>query len=696
MSRIAMGTRIPTFFTSQRSLSFINRSNAGMLDVQRQLASGLRVASFSDDAAAASIISILDEKLERSKQIQRNLDHAGSSLDTLDSALAEAFTLATDARDLASDQVNSIYGETERKQQGAIVESMIQSLFRLANTQSPAGSIFGGSTPGKNAVDPLFGGYRFVAAGPGLITDIGLNGSVPITLGVGAGAGGGGNAIGSTASRIRGTVDLNPALTPDTRLADVAGARGLSVATHPGAAIEFAVNSGNRVRVDMSGADTIGDVTDRLTAALRAFEAETGQTVLGGLGIDGERLTISTAAGKSIRFFDVGTGATGQDLGLVNPSTLPPIVFDASNTQGHELAPRLTWKTPVAELEGLTGALGQIKLSNIGQSRVIDLSQAQTLEDIKNAIEGVGLGVRVEINATGDGIDVLNETAAGVKQALSISEVAVGTSDTATRLGIRSLGAQTRISEFNEGKGVSIAHGNVDPTTGLPNPNLDIDFTITLGNGGGSGATKFDVNLRPQDMATVQTVVDRINDQAAAAGINVPTDFQAGVSAIDNGLILRQNAAFAQKISVEAQNNSLAAEQLGFLKGTYDSATGTLLGEDRATVRVDNMFTALIDLRDALLTNNVAGITLAGERLEGSIDGLTEIRGLVGGFAKRVENAYEREKDVELLDQTTKSGLQDLDFAEAATRLAMLQTQLEATLRSTAILNSTTLLDYLA
>lgn len=693
MSRIAMGTRIPTFFTSQRSLSFINRSNAGMLDVQRQLASGLRVASFSDDAAAASIISILDEKLERSKQVQRNLDHAGSSLDTLDSALGEAFTLATDARDLASDQVNSIYGETERKQQGAIVESMIQSLFRLANTQSPAGSIFGGSTPGKNAVDPLFGGYRFVASGPGLITDIGLNGSVPITLGVGAGAGGGGNAIGSTASRIRGTVNLNPALTPGTRLADVAGARGLSVATHPGAAIEFAVNSGNRVRVDMSGADTIGDVTDRLTAAFRAYEAETGQSVLGGLGIDGERLTISTAAGKSVRFFDVGTGATGQDLGLVNPSTLPPIVFDASNTQGHELAPRLTWKTPIAELEGLAGALGQIKLSNVGQSRVIDLSQAQTLEDIKNAIEGVGLGVRVEINAAGDGIDVLNETAAGVKQALSISEVAVGTGDTATRLGIRSLGAQTRISEFNDGKGVAIAHGNVDPTTGLPNPNLDIDFTITLGN---SGGTKFDVNLRPEDMATVQTVVDRINDQAGAAGISVPTDFQAGVSAIDNGLILRQNAGFAQKITVEAQNNSLAAEQLGFLKGTYDPTTRTLLGEDRATVRVDNMFTALIDLRDALLTNNVAGITLAGERLEGSIDGLTEIRGLVGGFAKRVENANEREKDVELLDQTTKSGLQDLDFAEAATRLAMLQTQLEATLRSTAILNSTTLLDYLA
>jgi flagellin-like hook-associated protein FlgL len=675
MSRITTGTR----------------SNTQLLQVQQQLASGLRVNRFSDDAAAASIISILDGRLDRSQQVQRNLDHAGASLDTLDSALGEAFTLATDARDMASDQVNSIYGANERKLQASVVESMIQTLFRLANTQSPAGSIFGGSTPGKNAVDPLFGGYRFAGSGPGLVTDIGLFGSVPITLGVGAGAGGGGNAIGSTSSRIRGTVDLDPTITTDTRLADTAGARGIGITTHDGAAIEFAVNTGNRVRVDLSGLDTVGDVIDRLTASFRAYETQTGQTILTGIGVSGERLTIDAAPGMDIRFFDAASGVIGQDLGLVSQSTVP-LVFNAGNNQGLELAPRLTWKTPVSELAGVTGPLGSIRLSNIGQTRVIDLSQAQTLEDIKNALEGAGVGVRVEINAAGNGIDVLNETAAGAKQALSISEVP-GSNQTATRLGIRSLGPQTLTTDLNDGRGVSIAHNNIDPLTSLPNPTLDIDLTITLGDLAG---TKFNVDLRPQDMATMQTVIDRINQQAVAAGLSVPGQVEAFLHPTENGLALRQATTFALPIKVEGQNNSQAAEQLGLLKGTYDPSTATLLGEDRATVRVDNLFTSLIDLRDSLLNNNVAGITLAGERLEGSISNLTEARGLVGGFARRVENANAREKDVELLDQSTKSDLQDLDFAEAATRLSMLQVQLQATMRTTAIVNSSTLLDFLA
>jgi flagellar hook-associated protein 3 FlgL len=693
MSRISASFgRVPTFFNSQRTLSSLNRTNAELFKVQQQLASGKRVNSFSDDAAAASIIALLDDRIERSGQRLRNLDHADSTLNILDSALSEASKLSLDAQELALEQINSTFSASDRKAQAAVVESLIQSLLRVANTEASGGAVFGGSTPGRLPVEGLYGGYQFVGTGPGLITDIGLGNSVPLSLGLGPGTGGGGNPIGATATRVRGTVDLDPTITADTRLADLNGGRrlGVSLSGGGGGAIEYSVNAGQRVKVDLSGADTVGDVLDRLTASFREYEQTNGAVLLGGLGsIDGQ-LTVSTVPGVAIRFFDVASGTTAQDLGLTNPGSATPIVFDQTSNRGLDLDPKLSWSSPLSALNGTQGVLGSIRLRNLGQTSIVDLSQAQTLQDLKNLIEGAGLGVRVEINQQGTGIDVLNQTAAGVDQAMSISEVA-GSNQTATRLGIRTFGPDTRLSDFNDGRGVRIADKGSDPITGLPDPAKDIDFTIKLGDLAG---TAFSVDLRPQDLATVQTVVDRINAQAQAVGI-APADFAAGLSEDENGIVLRQGAGFAQVLTVIEQNNSQAARDLGLLDGTYDATTKTLRGQDRATVRVDNFFTALIDLRDSLLKDSTPGIGLAGQRIERMVSGLAEVRGLVGGFGSRVVAAKEREEDIGVLDQTTRSTLQDLDFTEAATRFSLLQTQLQATLQATAQTSSQTLLDYL-
>ncbi len=692
MGRIASSyNRVPTYFNSQRSLSNLNRTNVELYKIQQQFASGKRVNSFSDDAAAASIIALLDDRLERNQQRLRNLNHADSTLNILDSALGEASSLALDAKDLALEQINSTFSAEDRKSQAGIVESIIQSLLRVANTEGAGGAVFGGSTPGRSPVQGLYGGYEFVGTGPGLITDIGLGNSVPLSLGLGPGTGGGGNPIGATATRVRGTVDLDPAVIASTRLADLNGTRGLGVSlAGGGGAIEYSVNAGQRIKVDLAGADTIGDVLDRLTASFREYEQTNGAILLGGLGSIGGQLTISTVPGTAIRFFDVASGTTAQDLGLTNPGGSTPIVFDQTNNRGLDVHPRLSWQSPVSSLGGVTGVLGSIRLRNLGQTRVIDLSQAQTLQDVKNLIEGAGLGVRVEINDQGTGMDVLNQTAAGVDSGMSISEVA-GSNQTATRLGIRSMGPETRLTDFNDGRGVRIADKGSDPITGLPDPTKDVDFTITLGDAGG---TTFNVDLRPQDLATVQTVIDRINAQAASAGVST-ADFQALLSDEENGIVLRQSAGFAQALKVTEQNNSQAATDLGFMAGAYDPATSSLRGQDRATVRVDNFFTALIDLRDGLLKNSTSGIALAGERLERMVSGLAETRGLVGGFGSRVLAATEREEDLGVLDESMRSSLQGLDFAEASSRFSLLQTQMQATLQAMAQTNAQTLLDYL-
>jgi flagellin-like hook-associated protein FlgL len=121
----------------------------------------------------------------------------------------------------------------------------------------------------------------------------------------------------------------------------------------------------------------------------------------------------------------------------------------------------------------------------------------------------------------------------------------------------------------------------------------------------------------------------------------------------------------------------------------------TLVAQDRASVRVDNVFSDLIDLRTSLLANDSSGITVAGERMAASADRLTLAQALVGGYGRQVIDGTSRVQDVMILDETTRAGLQDLDVTEAASRFSLLQTQLQASLQTTSSLQSLSLIDFL-
>jgi flagellar hook-associated protein 3 FlgL len=112
-------------------------------------------------------------------------------------------------------------------------------------------------------------------------------------------------------------------------------------------------------------------------------------------------------------------------------------------------------------------------------------------------------------------------------------------------------------------------------------------------------------------------------------------------------------------------------------------------------VRVDGLLSSLVELRDALLGNDVRGITRASENLQGDIEVLTSARALVGTRSARVEQVQSRTDERMLLDRAIKSDLQDLDFVEASTRFSLLQTQLQAAYQVTASSQSLSLLNFL-
>ncbi|MDX2130476.1 MAG: flagellin [Planctomycetota bacterium] len=677
-------TRVPNLLRSSIASGTIGRTNLDLLRVQQQIVSGVEIGRPSDNIVRSALISVLDERLERSAQLERNFSHADAALGVLDSIFAEAHTLGLNAKSIASEQMSASSNAEERAAQANILDQMIQSLYNTANRQSVAGYALAGTRTGSPPVVELYGGYRFVGGIGGLTTDLDLPVGVPVTLG-------GGNAITGLAARTRGDVDLDPNLTLDTRLADLGGARGLGVGT---GTLRFSFNAGASVDVDLAGADTVGDVVTRLTSAIRQAETDQGVTILGpgGVSVTGEGVSIDVASGGSLQFSDIGTATVAGDLGLTGD---PAFAFTPTSAAGLDLGPRLTWRTPVSALAGVTGGLGRISLSNASRTVTVDLSNAQTLGDVRNAIEGAGLGVRVLIGLDGATLDVLSETAAGSAGAMSITDV-VGQNSTATRLGIRTMTGATRIADFNFGRGVTIVDGRIDPLTDTPTRTVNADMRVVLGDASG---TPIEIDLRPQDMATVQTVLDRMNaeiqSELAAAGLP-STALVAELAEGSNSIVLRQDAGFTQPLRVEARNNSAAAEQLGLLHGTYDATSAGLVGEDRAKVRVDGLFSDLIDLRDALRANDTRGMALAGLSLDASIDSLTDTRGLVGGYAQRVEAALVRETDRATSDEAVRSELRDTDFAKAASRLSLLETQLQAALRVAGSTQQLSILNYLA
>jgi flagellin-like hook-associated protein FlgL len=680
-------SRVPNLLASQLLLSTISRTNVDLLTVQTQLASGKRITRFSDDAIAAGTVSLLQQRLAQGSQILDNLSAAQNSLNSLDSNIGEATNVVRSAKDIASSQIGVQSDQITRDRESVTVDGMLASLLQIANRATNGLYGFGGSTATVPPIQELHGGYRYVGRGTGLRANLGPAADVPITIG-------GDNAIGETSARLKGTADLNPSLTGGTRIGDLGGARAQGISK---GVIQFSFNGGPTATVDLSNVDTAADVQAALTSAIHQYETANSVTVLGpgGVSFNGGALKIDVAAGGSLAFSDIGTGQVAADFGLSQAA------FSPANATGADLNPKLNLLTPVSALSGVTVPLGTIRFrfSTPTGSQItnVDLSSAQTVDDIRNLIETQVPGVRVQINDAGNGIDLYNEIAG---PALSVEPTGTGP-NTASELGIRSLDLSTKTADYNDGRGVQIVDNQADPVTGVVTRALNTDFRITLGNG-----QAFDVDLRPQDLADTQSILARINSEFATAVGQPPvnssapaltaSDFTAALATNGNGIALTQNlSGTPSAITVAKLNDSGAAEDLGLLSGTYDSTSATFTAQDPAAIHVQNIFTSLVQLRDALKADDSNGITLAGSGLDAQINRLAQAQALVGVYANRVKDAVSTQTDENTTNEALRSQYQDTDFTEAATRYSNLRTQLQAALQTGADVQSLSLLDFI-
>jgi flagellar hook-associated protein 3 FlgL len=134
--------RVSNTLSAQIMLDALQRTQRGLLDTEIQLATGQRVNRASDDALATSLISVLDDVVERRDQWLRNLSHADAVLNNVDAAVADATDLLIEAKGIASSQIGVGSDEETRRAQGAVIDSMVNQLIAVANRQFQAAARF--------------------------------------------------------------------------------------------------------------------------------------------------------------------------------------------------------------------------------------------------------------------------------------------------------------------------------------------------------------------------------------------------------------------------------------------------------------------------------------------------------------------------------------------------------------------------
>lgn len=108
-----------------------------------------------------------------------------------------------------------------------------------------------------------------------------------------------------------------------------------------------------------------------------------------------------------------------------------------------------------------------------------------------------------------------------------------------------------------------------------------------------------------------------------------------------------------------------------------------------------NVIEELWTLREAVETNDTAGIQQAVETLGGALENIRSQRAVLASRLSNLETRQEALSAVKLNSQAQLSDLEDANTAEAIISLQQKQTAFEASLRVTAMMDDINLMDYL-
>ncbi len=412
------------------------------------------------------------------------------------------------------------------------------------------------------AVESQGAGKLTVAIGTGdrlVLTDQTGSGGLSVTGDVGAAAADLGLTTAASGNTLTGAA-LTSGL-KDTLLSSLNGGSGFEAV----GSIDI-----NGTEIDLSSAETLGDVVDLINASGVAAEASINDQRSG--------IAVTATGGGTVLIQDTADSTnTATNLGIANTAAASAVDSGSLNRQ------TLSEATLLSSLDGTDEfELGDIRITDSsGAVGVFDLNtegnEALTVGDVIDRINNdTSVSVTAAINDTGDGIIITDQ--AGGTGALGVSDINGNTAERLNLTGASTTidigGTPTQVVDGTrrysvdvgdlEASASSLALSSLKDGVGVT---LDGDILITDSAG---ETLALDLNGADSGIKTVGDFIDLINSKAAQNGVGVT----AAIDDTGTGIAITDTAGGDGDLTVTDVGGSVAAS-LG-IAGTAED--GSLAG----------------------------------------------------------------------------------------------------------------------
>ena len=340
------------------------------------------------------------------------------------------------------------------------------------------------------------------------------------------------------------------------------------------------LKDGSTIDVKLDDAKTIQDVLTAINS-----DSENSSKVTASIAGDNLVLTDNTGGGGTLAVAALNDSKAAKDLGILG----------AEQAGGVLTGKRVLSGLNTVLLKNLNGGAGittpgQVQLTDrSGASATIDLTNAASLAEVVQAINGAGLGITAAVNAQGHGL-TLTDTTGSTTSNLTVADVGGGT--TAADLNIDGDVAATTIQSGDQHR----AYINENSSLAGLNYGAGIgegQFRI-IDKAGGSTV----INFTKAGYKTVGDLLLSIN----AGSANVT----ASINATGDGILITDNSGGAGTLSIADIANGKAAADLRI------AGTGT--------PTIDGAFVDKVEIdADDTLNDVVSKIGASGAPLTASV-----------------------------------------------------------------------------
>lgn len=345
-------TRISDQLIRSRLLTQMQFDQKSLFDIQSQISTGRRILLPSQDAPAAARAISLQRLIERKTQVTVNVSTNQSFLSSTDSALSTVSGLLSQIRGSALSVVGTTSDSTQREAVAQEVDRAIQQLLNTGNQTFRGRYLFAGAKITEAPFANVDGLVQYTGNETSLKSYSDIETLFESSIN--------GNAVfGAISPEVRGTADLNPSLTANTRLSDLRGGLGISRGS-------IVISDGSNSRtIDISRADTIGDV-----ARMIEGQPPAGRSVRVTVTPTGLKLELDQAGGGALSVREVGGGTTAKQLGILQESGTTSLVVN-----GQDVDPRLQKTTLLSNILGAK-ALSRIQSTGANNDLIINATAA--------------------------------------------------------------------------------------------------------------------------------------------------------------------------------------------------------------------------------------------------------------------------------------------------------------------------------